>query len=62
MIGGTKNSFWWRCSICGEAIKRDLTERWEFGRKVRYHKACIDKQEFLLREADRMLRERDSKH
>jgi hypothetical protein len=55
-------NFYWRCSICGMAIKRDLTERWEMGRKIRYHKGCIDKQESLLKEADKILRERDRKH
>jgi len=49
--------FYWRCQICKEPIKERLIEKWIDGRKARYHKVCLDKQEDALREADRLLGE-----
>jgi hypothetical protein len=49
------NTFYWKCQICKEAIKENLAERYEDGRKVRYHKSCLDKQEDALKQADKLL-------
>jgi hypothetical protein len=49
------NTFYWRCQICKEPIKENLVERWVDGRKERYHKSCLDKQEALLKQADKLL-------
>jgi hypothetical protein len=51
--------FYWRCQICKNPIENNLIERWVDGRKARYHKECIEKQEALEREADRILRRRN---
>jgi hypothetical protein len=32
----------------------NLVEKWEDGRKVRYHKSCLDKQEEALKQADKL--------
>ncbi len=49
------NNFYWKCQICKEPIKENLVERWMDGRKARYHKNCLDKQEEALKQADRIL-------
>jgi hypothetical protein len=49
------NTFYWKCKVCREPIKENLTERYEDGRRVRYHKSCLDKQEQALKEADKLL-------
>jgi len=53
-------NFYWRCQICKEPIKGEipehqLVEKWMDGRKARYHKSCLDKQEEALKEANRIL-------
>jgi len=54
--------FQWKCQICKEPIKDNLVERWVDGRKARYHKPCLDKQEELTREADRIIRKLPRKY
>lgn len=52
------NTFYWKCQICKEPIKENLVERYEDGRKVRYHKSCLDKQVEALKQADKLLGKR----
>jgi hypothetical protein len=54
--------FWWKCQICKEPIKSDLIERWMDKRKFRYHRRCIEKQEYYEREANKILRKVGGKH
>lgn len=50
--------FHWKCQICKEPIKENLVEKWIDGRKARYHKSCLDKQEEALKQADKLLGKR----
>jgi hypothetical protein len=58
--------FYWKCHICRQSIRKEQpVERWVNGRKFKFHKICLDKQDEqvgLLREASRILNERDTKH
>jgi len=47
--------FHWKCQICKEPIKENLIEKWVDGRKARYHRSCLDKEEEALKEANRIL-------
>jgi hypothetical protein len=54
--------FYWKCQVCKQAIKENLVEEWIDGRKARYHKKCLEKQNNLLIEADRILGKLLRKH
>lgn len=47
--------FYWKCPICKLTIREGIVEKWVAGKLVHCHKKCVEEQENLEEQANRLL-------